>query len=61
MKEPAKERGSGAPPGPEEPLEGVQSEEGRSAESDAVPDEQIEGRAMDTITDGDGNYLEPPD
>ena len=72
MKKPAKERGSAAPPGAEQPLEGVRSEEDRSAESDAVPstpggkatagpDEQIVGRAIDTITDGEGNYLEPPD
>jgi hypothetical protein len=72
MKEPAKERGSAAPPGPENPLEGVEREEGRSADADAVPsspggkanagpEEQIAGRAVDTITDGDGSYLEPPD
>ena len=72
MKEPAKERGSASPPGPDKPLDDVRTEESRSAESDALPstpggkanagpDEQIEGRAMDTITDGEGNYLEPPD
>ncbi|WNG49699.1 hypothetical protein F0U60_40465 [Archangium minus] len=72
MKEPAKERGSAAPPGPEERLEGVRSEEDRSASADAIPsspggkanagpEDQIEGCAMDTIKDDEGNYLEPPD
>jgi hypothetical protein len=51
--------------------EDTPSEPTRSAGSDAVPstpggkgtatEEQIAGRADDTITDGDGSYLEPPD
>ncbi len=50
--------------------EGVPSEDARSARPDAAPteggkatarEEEIAGRALDTITDGDGNYLEPPD
>jgi hypothetical protein len=67
-----KERGATAPPGSDPPREGDRPEERRSAEPDAVPstpaskantgpDEQIEGYALDTITDSDGNYLEPPD
>lgn len=71
MNEPAKERGSAAPPGPEKPLEGLQQEE-RSADADveptspgskanAGPEEQIVGRALDTIPLDDGSYLEPPD
>lgn len=73
MKEPAKERGSAAPPGDEETLEGVRTKEAQPDEASrpvpstpagkaiAGPEEQIEGCAPDTITDGDGNYFEPPD
>ena len=72
MKASEKERGATAPPGSDPPREGAWLEEHRSAEPDAVPsspagkanagpDAQIEGYAMDTITDSEGNYLEPPD
>ncbi|WP_143177704.1 hypothetical protein [Cystobacter ferrugineus] len=72
MRASEKERGATAPPGSDPPHEGAQPEESRSTEPDAIPtspagkanagpNEQIEGYAMDTITDGDGNYLEPPD
>ncbi|MFY0573745.1 hypothetical protein ACN28S_04680 [Cystobacter fuscus] len=72
MKESEKERGATAPPGSDPPREGARPEERRSVESHAVPsspegkanagaNEPPEGYAMDTITDCDGNYLEPPD
>jgi hypothetical protein len=72
MQESEKERGATAPPGSDPPREGARPEEHRPAEpaalpsapagkANAGPDEQIEGYALDTITDGDGNYLEPPD
>ncbi|HEX8440255.1 hypothetical protein [Archangium sp.] len=53
------------------PQEDTPSEEARAAQSHAVPstlagkatatEEEIAGRAQDTITDDDGRYLEPPD
>lgn len=72
MNEPTKERGSATPPDPDDLLEGVQRKEERSADADAVPpspegktnagpEEQIVGRALDTIPLDDGSYLEPPD
>lgn len=72
MKESEKERGSTAPPGSAPSHEGTRPEERRSAEPDSLPstpagkanagpDNQIEGYALDTIIDSDGNYLEPPD
>ncbi|PTL79312.1 hypothetical protein [Vitiosangium sp. GDMCC 1.1324] len=71
MTEPIKERGLTAPPKDEQSDEARQ-EASRSSGQDAVPaspegeanagmGEQIVGVAMDTIVDGEGNILEPPD
>lgn len=67
MTEPEKKRDAVAdPPGEQRP------EEARSDHPDAdpstpgekawkIPADEIAGRATDTIDDGDGSYLEPPD
>jgi hypothetical protein len=71
MAETDTKRDAPAAAGDELVTEDTPSEETRSARPDVEPstpggkgtatEEQIAGRAQDTITDGDGSYLEPPD
>jgi hypothetical protein len=72
MTEPEKTRGTAGPPGGEKDSETAREEEVRSGRPDLkastpedktskTPPEQVEGLAPDTIEDGDGSYLEPPD
>jgi hypothetical protein len=66
------ERRLATDPGGEQAAEDTTSEETRSARPDLIPSspggkastaskEDIQRCAPDTINEGDGNYLEPPD
>lgn len=74
MTEPEKTRSAAGPPGGEKVSETTREKEeevrsGRPEREPSNPEgkasttspEQVEGLAPDTIEDGDGSYLEPPD